>query len=263
MVNNIFYGYAEASVSHFHQAIEWCFTPNVEQYDYNLNQANTLLDAAGYPRDSTSNKRFALSIKYFSGQLPLQKMAEILRDRFEQIGIDLTLIPEETAVLQKDLYTDYAFDLTIVGVATGPDPSMAIQSTFHGKSITPGVPASNCAGYNSSEVNGLFDQATNEMSRDIRATYYHSIASILSEDLPSVPMVDYLRPGLYHNYVSGIPTDLYGGFRKSFADVQLGVQPPFALSAETLAIIAGVIIVVIVAVVLVLIRRARLKNIQA
>jgi peptide/nickel transport system substrate-binding protein len=108
MLEKVYFGNGEVATGPISRALGWAYNPGELRYTRDVTKANKLLDEAGYPRD-TSGVRFPLSIVYDTA---FAKLAEVLRDQFGAVGIELQLKLMERNAWIDSVYKHWEFDLT-------------------------------------------------------------------------------------------------------------------------------------------------------
>src|SRR5439155_1720573 len=67
-----------------------------------------------------------------------------------------------------------------------PDPDIALKPFYHSSYI--GQFYGNGEGYSNPTVDGLFENAANELDENTRKGYYAQVQQILADDLPLLPL---------------------------------------------------------------------------
>jgi peptide/nickel transport system substrate-binding protein len=194
------------------------FDPAIaNHYAYDLKKAEELLDKAGVPK-GPDGKRFSLRITYArAGEGGgLQAAAEIMREEFKPLGIDLILEPKDYAVWMESAHLKWDFDLSMGSYQTGPDPAVAVSRLYITKNIQK-LMGRNLMGYSNPKVDDLFDAGEREINHDKRVDIYRQIQEIMVDDAPALFLWDRLAVLAYRDRVKG---DLFGGAHmENFADV--------------------------------------------
>jgi len=161
----------------------WAFDPTTPQYNYDPAQAEKLLDAAGYPRQSDGT-RLHVSLKV-STEEQARLIAAALQDQWKKVGISLEVRPLEIATLFADLAKG-SFQISYlrwVGANNDPD---VFELVFNSKRIPPDGP--NRGRYRSAQMDALTDQIRVEMDRDKRKQLCHQAQQLAAQDLPYIPL---------------------------------------------------------------------------
>jgi peptide/nickel transport system substrate-binding protein len=140
--DNIYMGFAEVGyslMSPIYGGLYW--EPNAtERYDYSIEEANQILDAAGYTVDSDGIRRCAPDNPYkgFKDRLELKILVEIelpedvatakfLKDEWREIGIDLEVDLVDAGTWNNIVYGGN-YDLCISYWSGDPDPNYIIYT---------------------------------------------------------------------------------------------------------------------------------------
>ncbi|MBU1748348.1 MAG: ABC transporter substrate-binding protein [Chloroflexi bacterium] len=162
------------------------YTANVHKYDLDLNRANQLLDAAGYPirPDGT---RLALTLDYIPA-IPSQQrdVALYLSRQLAQIGIDVQVRQSASFPAWAERIGNWDFDMTMDIVYNWGDPVIGVHRTYLTDNIRQGVVWSNTQNYANPRVDELLAQAEQEIDIDKRQALYAEFQQIVTEDVPIV-----------------------------------------------------------------------------
>jgi len=176
---------------HIYFTGHWATNPATLQPTYDPKKAEQLLDEAGYPRGA-NGIRFKTKLNYDIGHSTAVLAAEVLKDMWSKVGIDLELQPLEWAVYVSSIIEGVkknpnAFQLAIQGGAQGPDPS--VWQVYFGTDQY-----RNIYGFSNSRVDELFNEARLTGDIEQRKTYYYEIQELILNELPRIniyPDTDY------------------------------------------------------------------------
>jgi peptide/nickel transport system substrate-binding protein len=183
----IAYGYAEVSptpitpASPYHDA-------TLAPYAFDIANAETLLDAAGYPRKN-GGPRFRLTHDYLPYGDMYRRQADYVKSALARVGIEVTVRSQDLPSFLKRVYADRQFDFTSIGVNTLFDPSVGVQRLYWSKNIRPGVPFSNAPHYSNAQVDTLLESASVETDEGKRVVLYQQFQQIVYRDLPILNLV--------------------------------------------------------------------------
>jgi peptide/nickel transport system substrate-binding protein len=161
----------------------WVYEANVTQYPADLARAETLLDAAGFPRGANGT-RLHLTLKT-STEEQARLIGAALQEQWRKAGIDLELRPLEFATLLSDSVRGN-FQLALlrwVGANNDPD---VFEFVFSSKRFPPD--GANRGHYRNSRIDALTDRIRVEMDREKRKAECSEVQKILAEDLPYLPL---------------------------------------------------------------------------
>ena len=157
VVKTIFLGYAKASTGIVPRDAKEFYTPDTEQYPFDVAKANALLDEAGYAKDA-NGVRFTLKLlpaPFFS---ETRQFGDYLRQALAAVGINAEIANNDAGAHLKAVYTDHDFDISVGSPVFRGDP--AISTTILVRSGTPdGVFFSNQGGFADASLDALIDKA--------------------------------------------------------------------------------------------------------
>jgi peptide/nickel transport system substrate-binding protein len=196
MLEKLCFGLYKPCVGNFPEGSWMASRKKLAPYKQDLDTAEALLDEAGW----TDHDGDGVRDKEIDGQLvpfefsmlvnnqPLRvKIATLLKENLDQIGIRLNVRPLEATVLQQ-LTQDKKFQAYFGGWGSGTDPDTSenIWATAAGR---------NFISYSNPEVDRLFIEGRRELDRAKRAEKYARIQEILYEDQPYTWL--YMRNSFY------------------------------------------------------------------
>lgn len=178
IMDTVMQGHATRIDSNFSPAMSFFYDDSVEgYYDFDIDAAKELLAEAGYPEG------FDLSMTVPSHATLYTDSAQIIADQLGQAGINLTLEPVEWSTWLEQVYTDFDYESTIIGLTGKIDPYDVLVRFVEGYSH-------NFINYNNPEYNETIDSAILEIDDNKRADYYKEAQRILTEDAASVFIMD-------------------------------------------------------------------------
>jgi len=166
----------------------WAYNLDVANIPYSPEEANLLLDKAGF-RDRTKDgirKRGSYSLT-FKMVVPISKESETTKrvilsfqSYLKEVGVDVELDWLEWKAWTQAVFMEHDFDIIYADWLF--DDSFDISSLFHSKEIGPGK--NNFGSYRNPEVDALLDEATTTLDIEKKRTIYHRLHEILAEDAP-------------------------------------------------------------------------------
>jgi peptide/nickel transport system substrate-binding protein len=183
---------------------------DVEKYPVNLEKAQALLDAAGFPPDA-NGERLALTIDYEPDvEFLHHNVAEYLRSQLKKIGINLTVRSNADFPAWADKISNFNFDLTMDTVYNWGDPVIGVARTYVSSNIRQGVMWSNTQRYQNAQVDDLLGQAAVEMDPAKRKALYDAFQKIVVDEVPIyfINVVPYF--GIYKKGLENLPTTIWG-----------------------------------------------------
>jgi peptide/nickel transport system substrate-binding protein len=185
----------------------WAYsTEGVPNYDYNPDQAEALLEQAGWRRDAVTEtlrdregQVFAFSLIAANEPQNLA-MARAVAEQWRSLGISVTVeaVPglALTGVLDSRTYEAALARLVIPG---DPDP----YPFWHETQALPGQ-GQNYAGFRHRRLSELVEQARITVKRDERLTLYREFQQLFMEEVPALPLYVPI-------YTYGMDTRVSGG----------------------------------------------------
>jgi peptide/nickel transport system substrate-binding protein len=177
-----------------------------DRYTVDAAKANSLLDAAGYPKKADGS-RFNLKVVFQRGAEAgaMDSVAEIAREELRAVGINLDLEPLDAAGWSNAAYVAWQFDISLVSLGTGPDPSIGLQGHYLSTNIRK-VQFANNSGYVNPRIDELFAQGAKELDATKRKTIYDEVQTILIEDIPLLTLWEKVAPIAFRETVRGFPS---------------------------------------------------------
>jgi peptide/nickel transport system substrate-binding protein len=203
-LKNVGLGLGLHSESAFSPNLAWCYNPNPKvKYVYDPAKANQLLDEAGYPR-GPDGIRFHLKGVGMSSYAPIYKNVEFWVPYLKDVGIVLDVERMEYSVFTDRVFKNYQYDITVILISDGPDPSIGMARFLTTDSIK-GIPFTNVASYSNSRVDQLFDMAGKETDTEKRKAYFYEIQDILNEEAPMMGIYGEVLPTAWNKDFIGHP----------------------------------------------------------
>jgi ABC-type transport system substrate-binding protein len=164
----------------------WAYEPDIRRYHYDPQQAEQLLDQAGLERrPELDGMRVQLTLKTSTDE-SVRLLAEVLKEQWKKVGVDLELKPMELATFFSDL-TRGSFQLaTLRWVGGNNDPDLFFGYVFSSKKFPPA--GANRGHYHNEKLDALIDQAQVEMDMEKRRKLFSQIQKIVAEDVPYVSL---------------------------------------------------------------------------
>lgn len=184
--------------------------PGLPTYDYDLDEARRLLDAAGFPADADGN-RFGVEIIFAPGlDAYAGNVALALKSQWAEVGVDVTVVSPPDSPTWLAEVSSYDYDINITSLWNWGDPAIGVARSYVCTNIREGVPFSNVSQYCNEDVDALFDQGSREPDQAERARLYFEVQDILTLELPVYVMTNYPITNLYSNMVSNPPNGIWG-----------------------------------------------------
>lgn len=184
------------------------YDAKIPKYEFDLERANKILDAVGYPRKG-DGVRFKLRFTY--AQASFASLADVLKDQLKQAGIDLTLEPLEVNAANERVYIKKDFDLGVASLCGGSDPDIGVKRLLTSRNIGP-ILFSNGPGYKNPLVDAMLDRAVQTVDDEARLEQYRLLQEQVAKDLP---------------YLWLIETEGYRAYRKAVKNIRLWTSNSF------------------------------------
>ncbi len=167
-------------------ASSWAYEPGIRRYEYDPQQAERLLDAAGFPRvPAAGGMRVKLTLKT-STEESSRLLAAVLQEQWRKVGVDLDVRPLEFATLFSDVGRGSFEIFTLRWIGTNNDPDTFFEYVFDSKMIPPA--GANRGHYRNPQVDALLDQTRIESNQEKRRELFSQVQKIIAEDLPYVSL---------------------------------------------------------------------------
>jgi peptide/nickel transport system substrate-binding protein len=164
----------------------WAYEPGIRHFAYDPQQAEGLLDRAGFPRSrDLGGMRLRLALKTSTDE-SVRLLGAVLQEQWRKVGVELELKPMELATFFSDL-TRGSFQLaTLRWVGGNNDPDLFFGYVFSSRKFPPA--GANRGHYRNQRLDTLIDQAESEMDVEKRRALFSDIQKIVAEDVPYVSL---------------------------------------------------------------------------
>jgi peptide/nickel transport system substrate-binding protein len=169
---NVWFGTGEVGCGPL-PSTHWAYTPQACPM-FDLAKAKQMI--------ADSGAQLPITVDFGFWNFPEQiKIAEILKNDWKDLGLDLNLRPLETASYIADVWNGKKADMTIAWYTREPDPDGAFSSVLRKDQ------GNNFMGYDNPQVDKLFDQGRAETDQAKRKAIYDQI--IKQGFLADVPLI--------------------------------------------------------------------------
>ena len=207
ILNDIYLGYGKVADGPLVAASPF-YTPKLRRYEYNLAQANKLLDEAGHRRGA-DGMRFKLTMDIIPGTSEAVSIAEYVREQAKKIGIDCQLRTSPDFPTWAGRMANWEYDLSLDVVFNYPDPVIGVERTYISSNIKK-VVWTNTMGYSNPRVDELFARAEREVNVERRKAAYHGVQEILTAELPLLWLLELGFATVWNKEFDSIPTNVWG-----------------------------------------------------
>jgi peptide/nickel transport system substrate-binding protein len=158
----------------------WAYNADVPKYPYDSNEANRILDAAGYPK--VNGVRFHIVMKT-STEETTRLMVAVLQQQLRDVGIALDIRTFEFATFFADV-TSGAYQLYSLRWIGGNEDPDIFEYVFHSDKFSPN--GANRSFYVNRELDALIKKGRTETDLAQRKAAYDQIQTILATELPAI-----------------------------------------------------------------------------
>jgi peptide/nickel transport system substrate-binding protein len=217
VIDDIFSGTAVLATANLSPAMGDYYNPDVKQYPYDPEQANALLDEAGWVLGSDGirekdGQKLTFTCTTITGDQTRRPEAELVQQYLKEVGIDMRLEEAPVATILEQLpkgeMQASLFNWTYGGDTNDPDASNTLG--------TGGT--RNFSHFSNARVDELLGLGVREVDPTKRAAIYHEIQAIVAEEVPFIYMMFWNWYEIFSTKVKGLPeTVLTGGaiYRKA------------------------------------------------
>ncbi len=168
------------------------FASEVQDYPFDLDEANRLLDEAGYADANGDGVRECLADQdcddlTFRFNFPSDsdtgpREAELVKGWWNQVGVEIEIQALDPDTLTSVCCPTFDFDVIMWGWGSDPDPGFLLGATLCSE-IDSGFSET---GYCNEAYDALYDQQAVETDPDVRLDLVHQMQQILVDDLPYI-----------------------------------------------------------------------------
>jgi peptide/nickel transport system substrate-binding protein len=191
VVRQVYAGRATPAWSPVSTALARYYNPNLRKYEYDLERAQRLLEEAGYKkgdggtlRDAKGNA-VAFTLATNAENADRVAIANIVRQDFTKLGIQVTLSPEAFGTLVTKLDNTFKWDVIILGLGGDTEPGTGRSYWLSSGSLHDWNPRQQAPSTPwEAEIDRLFEQAARETNAEKRRTLYWRWQEIVADHVP-------------------------------------------------------------------------------
>lgn len=162
------------------------YDPKAKGIDFNTTIANDALEKAGWLKGDDGIRRKegkVLKFRFVYIKDPeINKVAEILKQQFRVIGVDLELTPADMNLINANYIRPRNFDMLLIGQNVGIDEDL--YSFWHSSQATD--PGLNLTGFSDPKVDKLLEQVRKSSDEKYRSDRFSQVQVVLIEEQPAV-----------------------------------------------------------------------------
>ncbi|WP_312474253.1 ABC transporter substrate-binding protein [Neobacillus sp.] len=191
-------GYAWKAEGFYTPAVKWAYNDKDLMPERDVEKAKKLLDEAGLKPDKNGVRIKDLELLIF--QFPVfTDIAKVVQSNLKEIGIETKITTLEYSAWDEKVRSG-KYDITILGGNHGIDPE--------GLFVRVGTKGSmNLMHYSNPELDKLLEEGLNVSDQEKRAVIYKKVQKIMSEELPVLPLTEWMYLFAMKDYISGHPID--------------------------------------------------------
>ena len=219
IVERVHFGIGRPARGPIQSTLIW-FDRSLPEILSNPGRSTRLLNEAGYLADRNG---FRFKLRFVYSQAGFSVLAEVLKEQFRQVGIDLVLEPTDFISAVERVFIKRDFDLGIASYCNGSDPDIGVKRVYHSANILP-IPFGNGAGYQNPAVDSLFDQAARTLNEDDRRELYRQAQQILVREVPYFWLVETEGDRAYRTAIKGLKVWTGNAFEGAYIDDRTSSQ---------------------------------------
>ncbi len=191
---------------------------DVATYEFELEQANSLLDDLGWSdhdndgfREDDRGNQIAFTLATNQGNTVREQVTGIIHQGMTEIGLNVDLQVIDFGELVDQLTTSYDWDAIVIGFTGSPDPYSGIVLWHSSESLHLWHPnQSEPATAWEAELDDIYIRASQELDRELRFALYHQAQEIVAENLPLIYTTHPERLNAVRNVFGNTTATLYG-----------------------------------------------------
>lgn len=202
--------------------ISWAYTSDVNQYTYNFEKANDLLDEAGWRFKADgfrykNNQKFTIHWKTYTGSEYVDAFIPFLKADYRTLGIDVVVERMQFSTLADKIFQNRDFEIYNMawGLQIDPDPSGVFSIT---QDVIGG---GNSVGFRNVESEKLIDDGLREMNQTKRKAIYAKWFSLINEEVPYLFISQGKSMYVYNDRVNGLMVGPYNEWTTNIEKVEL------------------------------------------
>ncbi len=192
--------------------------PNVRRYEYDIGEANAILDGLGWRdtdgdgvREDAAGNRIEFSLLISENADTLARMTNLIRDGLADIGVQANVNAVEWGDVVSRLTDSYDWETTVVGFTGGTDPHGGIELWHSSENLHLWYPNQPQPATDwEAAIDDLYVRASQELERATRVDLYHQAQEIAAENVPVIFTTLPERLAAVRNVFGNTTPTLYG-----------------------------------------------------
>jgi peptide/nickel transport system substrate-binding protein len=218
LIDVVLLGYGTPGLTLIPDGLGMWYNSSIKDYDFNVAEANQILDDAGYKdangdgiRDMPDGSQsLTFRVQWPSDSIDAPRLAELLSEMWKEIGVDTQLQAIDPDALTAACCPAFVFDVILWGWGSDPDPNLLLDVM-----TTAEIPTgSSESGYSNSQYDDLFHQQSIELDLNKRIALVHQMQQIVFDD------VVYIIP-YYEQAIQAYRVDRFSGWLLDYPKVEL------------------------------------------
>ncbi|MCY3827050.1 MAG: ABC transporter substrate-binding protein [Candidatus Dadabacteria bacterium] len=192
--------------------------PDVRRYEYDIAEANRILDNLGWVdtdgdgiREDEAGNTIAFSLVTQTQANVRERIGKIIQQDLEEIGIKADFRLVEFGELVSQLTRSYDWEAIVIGLSGGPDPHGGINVWHSSENLHLWYPNQTQPATDwEAEIDSLYIRASQELNRGQRIALYHRAQEIVAENVPLIYTTHSERLTAVRNVFGNTTPTLYG-----------------------------------------------------
>lgn len=221
LIDQVMLGLADPGLTLIPKGLGSFYNSSIKDYDYDIEEANQILDEAGY-LDTNDNgirempdgsRDLTFRLAWTSDTLYARGEAELLKVMWGQIGINVVMEPTDSDELTARCCPAFDYDIILWEWGSDPDPNFLLSVM-----LTDEIPSGyNETGYSNPEYDQLYAQQATQLDDEQRRALIWRMQDMVHDD------VVYIIP-FYQKTVQAYRTDTFRGWLTDKGNLDLAAR---------------------------------------
>jgi len=221
LIDEVMLGLADPGLTLIPKGLGSFYNSTIKDYDYNVEKANQILDAAGYldtngdgVREMPDGSRdLTFRLEWPNDNLYASSEAQLLKIMWAQIGIDVVMQAVDADQLTSRCCPMFDYDILLWEWGSDPDPNFLLSVM-----LTDEIPSGyNESGYSNPEYDKFYGQQATELNDEERRSIIWQMQNLVHDD------VVYIIP-FYQKAVQAYRTDTFRGWLTDDGNLDLDAR---------------------------------------